>query len=79
MSTTGYSVSQNFVHLNLSTSLALVDGVQGESALLLAENQDCSVEQRDCHGGTCSAATVAQNEKSLTSAITVLAQSKNLS
>ncbi|WP_416212824.1 hypothetical protein [Nostoc sp. LEGE 12450] len=53
----------------MSTSLTLVDGVQDESALLLAENQDCSVEQRDCHGSTCSAATVAQNEKPLTSAI----------
>jgi len=36
---------------------------------LLAEKQDCSVEPRDCHEDTCSAAPVAQNEKSLNSAI----------
>ncbi|MCC5600868.1 hypothetical protein [Nostoc favosum] len=51
------------------TTLALVDGVQGESALLLAENQDCGVQQRDCHEGTFSAASVAKNEFSLNSAI----------
>ncbi|RCJ15059.1 hypothetical protein [Nostoc sp. ATCC 53789] len=41
------------------TTLALVDNAQGESALLLAENQDCGVEPRDCYEGTCSAASVA--------------------
>ncbi|MDM9580218.1 hypothetical protein [Nostoc sp. GT001] len=46
------------------TLLALVDAVQGESALLLAENQDCGVEPRDCHEGACSAAPVAQNKSS---------------
>ncbi|WP_341532116.1 hypothetical protein WKK05_39810 (plasmid) [Nostoc sp. UHCC 0302] len=50
-------------------TLTLVDVVQGESALLLAENQDCSVEQRDCYGGTYSAASVAENEFSSSSAI----------
>jgi hypothetical protein len=44
------------------TSLTLVDAVQGESVLLLAENQDCGVDLRDCHEGACSAAPVAQNE-----------------
>jgi hypothetical protein len=44
------------------TMLALVDDAEGESALLLGEKQDCSVESRDCHEGTCSAAPVAQNE-----------------
>ena len=38
-------------------------------ALLLAENLSCGVEPRDCHEGTFSAAPVAQNEKSLNSAI----------
>ncbi|MBD2536110.1 hypothetical protein H6G97_45070 [Nostoc flagelliforme FACHB-838] len=51
------------------TTLALVDAVQGESASLLAENQDCGVEPRDCHEGTGSAAPPAQIEKSSTSAI----------
>ncbi|MEH1865225.1 MAG: hypothetical protein V7K69_09455, partial [Nostoc sp.] len=51
------------------TSLTLVDAVQGESVLLLAEKQNCGVEPKDCHEGTCSAAPVAQNEKSLNSAI----------
>ncbi len=51
------------------TSLTLVDAVQGESALLLAENQDCGVEARDYHEGTCSAASPAQIEFSSTSAI----------
>ena len=66
------SVSENEVDLPVAmdcTTLTLVEAVQGESASLLAENQDCSVEQRDCHGGTCSAATVAENEKYLNSAI----------
>ncbi|WP_341530189.1 hypothetical protein WKK05_13380 [Nostoc sp. UHCC 0302] len=43
------------------TSLALVDAVQGQSALLLGENQDCGVEPKDCHEGTFSAAPVAPN------------------
>ncbi|WP_341529949.1 hypothetical protein WKK05_11920 [Nostoc sp. UHCC 0302] len=51
------------------TTLALVDNAQGESALLLAENQNCGVEPRDCHEGTCSAASPAQIEKSSTSVI----------
>jgi hypothetical protein len=54
----------------LSTSLTLVDDAQSEFALLLAEKQDCGVEPKDCHKGACSAASVAQNEKSLNSAIT---------
>ncbi len=44
------------------TTLALVDTVPSQSTSLLAETQDCSVEPRDCHEGTCSAAPVAQNE-----------------
>ncbi|MBN3923129.1 hypothetical protein [Nostoc sp. NMS4] len=51
------------------TSLALVDAVQGESASLLAENQNCGVEAAVSHEGTYSAASVAQNEKFLNSAI----------
>ncbi|MEH1865354.1 MAG: hypothetical protein V7K69_10115 [Nostoc sp.] len=51
------------------TTLTLADAVQGESALLLAEKQDCGVEPRDCYEGTGSAAPVAQNEFSLNSAI----------
>ncbi|AUB41638.1 Methyl-accepting chemotaxis protein [Nostoc flagelliforme CCNUN1] len=54
---------------NDCTSLTLVDAVQGESASLLAENQDCGVEAAVSHEGACSAAPVAQNEKSLNSAI----------
>ncbi|MCF2152061.1 hypothetical protein IQ276_037820 [Desmonostoc muscorum LEGE 12446] len=51
------------------TTLTLVDAAPSQPAPLLAENQDCGVEPRDCHEGTCSAASVAQNEKSLNSAI----------
>ncbi|WP_375515271.1 hypothetical protein [uncultured Nostoc sp.] len=51
------------------TSLSLVNGIQGQSAFLIGESQDCGVEARDCHEGTCSAAPVAQNEFSLNSAI----------
>ncbi|WP_242055234.1 hypothetical protein [Nostoc flagelliforme] len=54
---------------NDCTTLTLVDAVQGESAPLLAEKQDCGVEARDCHGGTCSAAPVAQNKFSSKEAI----------
>ncbi|MEH2355961.1 hypothetical protein [Nostoc sp.] len=52
------------------TTLALVEAVQGESASLLAENQNCGVEAIFPHEGICSAAPVAQNKKSLNSAIT---------
>ncbi len=58
------------------TTLALVNAAQSNSATLrdaartlLAENQDCGVEPRDCHEDTGSAAPVAQNEKSLNSAM----------
>ncbi len=51
------------------TTLTLVDAVPSQSTSLLAENQDCGVEPRDCHEGTYSAAPVAKNEKSLNSAI----------
>ncbi|MCC5661581.1 hypothetical protein LC608_32470 [Nostoc sp. XA010] len=51
------------------TTLALVDAAQGGSALLLAENQDCGEEARDCFEDTCSAGPPAQIEKSSTSAI----------
>ncbi|MEH1899396.1 MAG: hypothetical protein V7K94_29680 [Nostoc sp.] len=51
------------------TTLTLVDDVPSQSAPLLAEKQDCSVEARDCHEGICSAASVAQDEKSSTLAI----------
>ncbi|MCC5612201.1 hypothetical protein LC612_37110 [Nostoc sp. CHAB 5834] len=51
------------------TTLALVDAVQGESTSLLAETQDCGVELKGCHEGGYSAAPVAQNEFSSSSAI----------
>jgi hypothetical protein len=51
------------------TTLAFVEAAQDESALLLAENQDCGVEPRNCHEGTFSAALVAQNEFSSKEAI----------
>ncbi|MGJ5629885.1 hypothetical protein [Nostoc sp. CALU 1950] len=51
------------------TTLALVDDVQAESALLIGENQDCSVKAIFPHEGTCSVAPVAQNEFSLNSTI----------
>ncbi|OYE01606.1 hypothetical protein CDG79_28610 [Nostoc sp. 'Peltigera membranacea cyanobiont' 232] len=66
------SVSENEEELPTvtnCTTLTLVDAVQGESAPLLAGNQNCGVEPRDCHEGTCSAAPLAQNEKSLNSAM----------
>ncbi|WP_260446351.1 MULTISPECIES: hypothetical protein [unclassified Nostoc] len=44
------------------TTLTLVDAAPSQPAPLLAENQDCGVEPRDCHGGAFSAAPVAQNE-----------------
>ncbi|OYE00432.1 hypothetical protein CDG79_35190 [Nostoc sp. 'Peltigera membranacea cyanobiont' 232] len=54
---------------NDCTTLALVDDSPSQSTSLLVEKQDCSVEVRDCHEDTGSAAPVAQNEKSLNSAI----------
>ncbi|MCC5653036.1 hypothetical protein LC609_25185 [Nostoc sp. XA013] len=51
------------------TTLTLVDAAQGESALLLGENQDCSTEPKDCHEGDSSAVPVAQNEFCLISMI----------
>ncbi|WP_256875247.1 hypothetical protein [Nostoc sp. C052] len=51
------------------TTLALVEAVQGESALLLAEKQDCGDEAVVSHGGDSSAAPVAQNEFSSKEAI----------
>ncbi|MCW5318832.1 hypothetical protein GTQ43_35835 [Nostoc sp. KVJ3] len=54
---------------NDCTSLALVDDAQNNPALLLAENHDCGDEPKDCHEGTCSTASVAQNEFRLNSAI----------
>ncbi|MBN3905190.1 MAG: hypothetical protein HWQ35_00940 [Nostoc sp. NMS1] len=44
------------------TTLTLVNAVPSQPAPLLAENQDCGVEPRDCHEGACSAAPVAVNE-----------------
>ncbi|MHC5860978.1 hypothetical protein [Nostoc sp.] len=58
------------------TTLTLVDDAQSNPATLrdaartlLAENQNCGVEAAASHEGICSAAPVAQNEKSLNSAI----------
>jgi hypothetical protein len=51
------------------TTLMLVDAAPSQPASLLAENQDSGVEPRDCLEGACSAVPVAQNEKSLNSAI----------
>ncbi|WP_392530125.1 hypothetical protein [Nostoc sp. C117] len=50
------------------TTLALVDAAQSNPASLF-ENQDCGIEAAVSHEGACSAAPVAQNEKSLNSAI----------
>jgi hypothetical protein len=47
---------------NDCTTLTLADAAPSQSALLLAENQDCGVEPKDYREGTCSAAPVAQNE-----------------
>jgi hypothetical protein len=66
------SVSENDIDLPVAmdcTTLALVDDAPSQPAPLLAENQDFSVEPRDCYEDTCSAAPVAQNEFSLNSAI----------
>jgi hypothetical protein len=51
------------------TSLTLVDFAQGESALLMGENQDCGEEVKDSHEEACSAASVAENEFSSSSAM----------
>jgi hypothetical protein len=51
------------------TSLALVDTVQNESALLIGEGQYCGVEAIFPHEDACSAAPIAQNEFSLNSAM----------
>ncbi|WP_228039058.1 hypothetical protein [Nostoc sp. LEGE 12450] len=59
------SVSENKEDLPVAmdcTSLGLVDNARGKSALLLAENQNCGVEEKGCLEGTGSAAPVAQNE-----------------
>ncbi|MEH1910627.1 hypothetical protein [Nostoc sp.] len=55
---------------NDCTSLALVETAPSQSASLFAENQVSGVEAIYPHEDTCSAAPVAQNEKSLNSAIT---------
>ncbi|QFS51631.1 hypothetical protein [Nostoc sphaeroides] len=54
---------------NDCTLLTLVDAVQGESALLIEENQDCGVEPTISHEDACSAAPIAKNEFSLNSAM----------
>ncbi|AUB42138.1 Methyl-accepting chemotaxis protein [Nostoc flagelliforme CCNUN1] len=51
------------------TSLTLVETAPSQSASLFAENQVSGVEAIYPHEDTCSAAPVAQNEKSLNSAI----------
>ena len=55
---------------NDCTTLTVVDAVPSQPAPLLAEKQDCGVEAIFPHEDTCSAAPVAQNEKSLNSAST---------
>ena len=50
---------------NDCTSLALVDDAQSNPASLLAENQDCGVEPRNCHEGTYSAASVSLNQSEI--------------
>ncbi|MBD2248436.1 hypothetical protein [Nostoc sp. FACHB-888] len=51
------------------TSLTLVDAAPSQFTSLLAEKQNCNVEAIFPHEGTCSAAPIAQNEKSLNSAM----------
>ncbi|MBE8968469.1 hypothetical protein IQ277_20260 [Nostocales cyanobacterium LEGE 12452] len=51
------------------TTLTLVETATSQSASLFAENQVSGVEAIYPHEGTCSAAPIAQNEKSLNSAI----------
>ncbi|WP_373529125.1 hypothetical protein [Nostoc sp.] len=60
---------ENSPTANDCTSLALVEAAPSNPALLLAENQNCGVEPRDCHEGTGSAVSVAVNEFSSTLAI----------
>ena len=60
------SVSENDI------DLPVANGTK-KSSKLLAENQDCSVEPKDCHEGTSSAAPVAKNEFSSKEAIAALA------
>ena len=70
------SVSENDIDLPVAmdcTTLMLVDAAPSQSTSLLAENQDCSVEPKDCHEGTSSAAPVAKNEFSSKEAIAALA------
>ncbi|MBD2566153.1 MULTISPECIES: hypothetical protein [Nostoc] len=65
------SVSENDIDLPVAmdcTTLALVDDAPSNPTSLF-ENQDCGVEPKDCREGTFSAAPVAENEKSLNSAI----------
>ncbi|AUB42126.1 Methyl-accepting chemotaxis protein [Nostoc flagelliforme CCNUN1] len=47
------------------TTLALVEAAPSQPAPLLAENQDCGVEQKGCHEGTCSAAPVSLNQSEI--------------
>ncbi|MCC5624889.1 hypothetical protein [Nostoc sp. CHAB 5715] len=68
---------------NDCTSLALVDAAQSQSAslrdaarTLLAKNQNCGVEPKDYHEGDSSAAPIAQNEFSSSSAIANQAQAQ---
>jgi hypothetical protein len=65
----GVSELEDSPTANDCTTLTLVDAVPSQPAPLLAEKQDCGVEPKDCHEGACSAAPVAQNEKSLNSAM----------
>ncbi|QLE45586.1 hypothetical protein FD723_35550 (plasmid) [Nostoc sp. C052] len=46
-----------------------MDAAQSNPTPLLAENQNCGVEAAVSHDGACSAAPIAKNEKSSTSAI----------
>ncbi len=46
-----------------------MDDAPSQSALLIGESQDCGVEATISHEGACSAAPVAQNEKSSKEAI----------
>ncbi|AUB43108.1 Methyl-accepting chemotaxis protein (plasmid) [Nostoc flagelliforme CCNUN1] len=62
------SVSEKEIDLPTAmdcTMLTLVDNAPSQSTSLLAENQDCGDEPKNCHEGTFSAAPVAKNEFSL--------------
>jgi hypothetical protein len=64
------SVSENDLPVAMDcTTLTLVDTTQSNPALLLAQNQDCGVEEKGCYEGIRSAAPVVQNEFCLSSAI----------